>query len=66
MNSRCEETKSFKTSGSYSKSSEVSNTTSHMEGNTIVIPGMQYIGSINHIFSKVPDTNPDIDPALFE
>ncbi len=55
----------FKTSGSYSKSSEVSNTTSHVDGNTIVIPGMQYIGSINHIFPKVPDTNPDIDPALF-
>lgn len=54
-----------KLSGSYSKSSEVSNTTAHMEGNTIVIPDIQYIGSINHIFSKVPDTNPEIDPSLF-
>lgn len=54
-----------KLSGSYSKSSEKSNTTAHMEGNSIVIPGIQYIGSINHIFSKVPDTNPDIDPTKF-
>lgn len=54
-----------KLSGSYSKSSEVANTTAHLEGNTIVVPGIQYIGAINHIFSKVPDTNPAIDPASF-
>lgn len=53
----------FKVGGSYSKSSETSNTVTHTEGNSIKIEGIQYIGSINHFFdTKIPDLNPEIKP----
>jgi hypothetical protein len=55
----------FRVGGNYSAGSEERNTSGHMEGDTLVIDGMQLIGTINNLIPKSPNTNPDLKPEDF-
>lgn len=55
----------FRVGGSSSSASETRNGTYHFEGDTLVIDGMQLIGTINALIPKSPDPHPDLVPADF-
>jgi hypothetical protein len=55
----------FMVGGSYSHGSETRDYQFHNEGGSIVIPGMQLIGTINNVIPKSPDPNPEIKPEQF-
>lgn len=55
----------FRIGGNYSTGSTTRNTNYHFEGDTLVIDGMQLIGTLNNIIPQSPNPAPGLKPEDF-
>ena len=53
----------FTIGGNYSKSSEAANTKYHFEGDTLVIDGLQCVGTLNNVIPQCPNLAPGVKPT---
>jgi hypothetical protein len=55
----------FRVGGSYSHNTTAGNTSYHLEGDTLVIDGMQLVGTVNNIIPRSPNPLPGLEPGDF-